>query len=123
MTNELYGKLYDLLVTLTPNVYRNKAISGVFPYCVIKIDTMIDTYPTHDYSVVLAFYDKDVQSIQPLETLADNTVKMLNNQVLSSTNQTYHFKLSLRQFINSENLVGTQAIELQFLTRTYLKGV
>ena len=44
MTNELYGKLYDLLVhTDSKCVYRNKAISGVFPYCVIKIDTMIDT--------------------------------------------------------------------------------
>lgn len=122
MTNELYGKLYDLLVTLTPNVFRNKAIASIFPYCTIKIDTMIDTYPTNDYSVVIAFFNKDGESIKPLETLADETVELLNNNVFESTTQQYHFKLSLRQFINAENLVGTQAIELQFLTRVYVKG-
>lgn len=123
MTNELYDVLYNNIKTITPNVFRNKAKAGVYPYCVIRIDTMVDTYPTLDYSAIITFFDKDGKSIKPLEIMADETVDLLNNKVLSSENQYYHSTLSLRQFINSEYLVGTQAIELQFLIKIYRKDV
>ena len=122
MTNELYDVLYDAISAIVPNLYRNKAQTGVFPYATIKIDTLIDTYPTHDYTVVIALYDKDGVSIKPLENKADSVIQLLNNQVLESNGTYYHFTLSLRQFINSEYLVGTQEIELQLLARTYSKG-
>lgn len=122
MTNELYDVLYDTISPIVPNLYRNKAQTSVFPYATIKIDTLIDTYPTHDYSVIVALYDKDGISIKPLENKADGVIELLNNQILESNGTYYHFTLSLRQFINSEYLVGTQAIELQLLARTYSKG-
>lgn len=122
MTNDLYNVLYDNISPIVPNLFRNKAQTGVFPYATIKIDTMTDSYPTHDYSVVVAFYNKDSESIKPLETQADNVVALLNNKVIESNGIYYHFTLSLRQFINAEYLVGTQAIELQLLARIYSKG-
>ena len=122
MTNELYDVLYDTISPVVPNLYRNKAQTGIFPYATIKIDTMTDSYPTHDYSLVIAFYNKDSESIKPLETQADNVIALLNNKVIESNGTYYHFTLSLRQFINSEYLVGTQAIEIQLLARTYSKG-
>lgn len=123
MTNELYNLIYDEIIKSYSNVYRTRAISNApFPYIVIKNVTLVDTYPTHDYSITIVAYDDANKAVSNLENIADTLQNLFNNNTYESENQNYHFTLSMRQNIDSEYLVATNAIELQMLVRVYRKG-
>ena len=122
MTNELFDFLNVQIKTILPNFYRNRALTTApFPYGVCKFDVLSDTYPTYDYSVVMALYEKVGVSIRELENKADSIIKLLNNNVFESDGYRYHFTLSMRQMIDEQHLEGSQVIELQFLVRMYGK--
>jgi hypothetical protein len=118
-SNLLADKVLAFLKTKHSRVYRNKPPKApTFPYIVFHLSSVMDSYPSNDYSVRVDIFESPDKAIRDIETLADN-IDTLNDSVIKDTGINAHFTRQNRQFVSSTDLIEAQMISLDFLARVY----
>lgn len=144
--NALADEVLTYLETKHQRVYRNKAPSTIivnnvkiptpFPYVVFRIDSVTNTMPSEDYYLNIDIYEDVNKSVREMEDLADsidgdslifdkdNNPKIptgLNQKVINTSTLNLHFDREQRQYIEANELVSAQAINIRYVVRAYFK--
>jgi hypothetical protein len=118
-TNLLADKVLAFLKTKHTRVYRNKPpTTPTFPYVVFNVQSVSDTYPSNDYSVVVDIFEDPHTSVRVIETLADS-IDLLNDSVIKDTGINAHFTRTSRQFVDNTDLISAQLISISYTARVY----
>lgn len=121
-TNAVADKVLEYLSTKHTRVYRNRAPqSPVFPYVVFRVESVMNNSPSEDFYINVDVYDDVAKSVRTIEDLADTIDAGLNMTVVNTSVLNMHFLREARQFIDDEELVGKQMINLRYNTRIYFK--
>ena len=121
-TNMIADALLAFLETKHSRVYRNKAPrSPIFPYVVFRLESVIDSTPSEDFYVYVDIYEDTTKSVRFMEDLADTIDNALNDTVMNADGFNAHFMREGRQFIDGNELVSSQVINLRYNTRIYFK--
>lgn len=121
-TNAVADKVLEYLSTKHTRVYRNRAPqSPVFPYVVFRVESVMNNSPSEDFYINVDVYDDVSKSVRTIEDLADTIDSGLNMTVVNTSVLNMHFLREARQFIDDEELVGKQMINLRYNTRIYFK--
>lgn len=120
-TNKVADNLFTLLSGKHSRVYRNAPPSNpTFPYVVFNVETMSDTYPSHDYYVYVDVFDAPQGSVRTMETLAD-TIQSISRSVINNNDLTMQIEPISRQFVSATDLTTSKMITMQFSCRVYFK--
>lgn len=121
-TNAVADKVLEYLSTKHTRVYRNRAPqSPTFPYVVYRVESVMNNSPSEDFYINVDVYDDVSKSVRTIEDLADTIDAGLNMTVVNTSVLNMHFLREQRQFIDDEELVGKQMINLRYNTRIYFK--
>lgn len=121
-TNAVADEVLEYLSTKHARVYRNRAPqSPVFPYVVFRVESVLNNSPSEDFYINVDVYDDVSKSVRTIEDLADTIDSGLNMTVVNTSVLNMHFLREARQFIDDEELVGKQMINLRYNTRIYFK--
>lgn len=121
-TNAVADKVLEYLSTKHARVYRNRAPqSPTFPYVVYRVESVMNNSPSEDFYINVDVYDDVSKSVRTIEDLADTIDAGLNMTVVNTSVLNMHFLREQRQFIDDEELVGKQMINLRYNTRIYFK--
>lgn len=130
-TNELADAVLAFLLTTHARVYRNsEPADPSFPYIVFLVDSATLTNPGSDCYVNVKIFESPRASVRTMETLADAIVgdgqritatspSGLDNRVVVTSNTMTHFQLEQKQYIDTNDLVTAQMIDLRFVARSY----
>lgn len=121
-TNAVADEVLEYLSTKHTRVYRNRAPqSPVFPYVVFRVESVMNNSPSEDFYINVDIYEDVSKSVRTIEDLADTIDSGLNMTVMNTSVLNMHFLREARQFIDDEELVGKQMINLRYNTRIYFK--
>lgn len=121
-TNAVADKVLEYLSTKHTRVYRNRAPqSPTFPYVVFRVESVMNNSPSEDFYINVDIYEDVSKSVRTIEDLADAIDSGLNMTVVNTSVLNMHFLREARQFIDDEELVGKQMINLRYNTRIYFK--
>ena len=121
-TNMIADALLAFLETKHSRVYRNKATrSPIFPYVVFRLESVIDSTPSEDFYVYVDIYEDTTKSVRFMEDLADTIDNALNDKVMNADGFNAHFMREGRQFIDGNELVSSQVINMRYNTRIYFE--
>ena len=121
-TNAVADEVLEYLSTKHARVYRNRAPqSPVFPYVVFRVESVLNNSPSEDFYINVDIYEDVSKSVRTIEDLADTIDSGLNMAVMNTSELNMHFLREARQFIDDEELVGKQMINLRYNTRIYFK--
>ncbi len=121
-TNAVADEVLEYLSTKHARVYRNRAPqSPVFPYVVFRVESVLNNSPSEDFYINVDIYEDVSKSVRTIEDLADSIDSGLNMAVMNTSELNMHFLREARQFIDDEELVGKQMINLRYNTRIYFK--
>lgn len=121
-TNAVADEVLEYLSTKHARVYRNRAPqSPTFPYVVFRVESVLNNSPSEDFYINVDIYEDVSKSVRTIEDLADTIDSGLNMTVVNTSVLNMHFLREARQFINDEELVGKQMINLRYNTRIYFK--
>ncbi|MDD3173358.1 MAG: hypothetical protein PHF63_06830 [Herbinix sp.] len=120
--NAVADQILEFLNTKHLRVYRNKAPKEVdFPYMVYKVESVMNTMPSEDLYLYIDIYEDINKSVRVMEDLADSIDNELNQKIINTDTLNLYFDREARQYINSEELVGTHLINLRYVIRAYFK--
>lgn len=120
--NYAADKVLEFLKEKHAKVYRNRSPqNATFPYVVFRLESVINSYPSEDLYLNIDVYDDVAKSVRTIEDLADTIDNDLNLKVINDNNINLFFDREQRQYIPTEELVGTQAINLRYVVRAYFK--
>lgn len=121
-TNAVADEVLEYLSTKHARVYRNRAPqSPMFPYVVFRVESVMNNSPSEDFYINVDVYDDVSKSVRTIEDLADTIDTGLNMTVVNTSVLNMHFLREQRQYIDDEELVGKQMINLRYNTRIYFK--
>ena len=121
-TNAVADEVLEYLSTKHARVYRNRAPqSPVFPYVVFRVESVLNNSPSEDFYINVDIYEDVSKSVRTIEDLADSIDSGLNMAVINTSVLNMHFLREARQFVDDEELVGKQMINLRYNTRIYFK--
>lgn len=121
-TNAVADEVLEYLSTKHTRVYRNRAPqSPAFPYVVFRVESVLNNSPSEDFYINVDIYEDVSKSVRTIEDLADSIDSGLNMAVMNTSELNMHFLREARQFIDDEELVGKQMINLRYNTRIYFK--
>ena len=121
-TNAVADEVLEYLSTKHARVYRNRAPqSPVFPYVVFRVESVLNNSPSEDFYINVDVYEDVPKSVRTIEALADSIDNGLNMQVINTDVLNMHFLREARQFVDDQELVGKQMINLRYNTRIYFK--
>lgn len=121
-TNAVADEVLEYLSTKHTRIYRNRAPqSPAFPYVVFRVDSVLNNSPSEDFYINVDIYEDVSKSVRTIEDLADTIDKGLNMAVINTSALNMHFLREARQFVDDEELVGKQMINLRYNTRIYFK--
>lgn len=121
-TNAVADEVLEYLSTKHTRVYRNRAPqSPTFPYVVYRVESVLNNSPSEDFYINVDIYEDVSKSVRTIEDLADSIDSELNMAVMNTSALNMHFLREARQFIDDEELVGKQMINLRYNTRIYFK--
>lgn len=136
-TNEVADEILLYLNLKHPRVYRNKAPqSPVFPYVVYRVGNVTNSYPSEDFYLNIDIYDDVNASVRTIEDLADlidgdgksfdeNNISKeptgLNLKAINTDILNLYFDREQRQYIEANELVSAQAINIRYVVRAYFK--
>lgn len=121
-TNAVADEVLEYLSTKHARVYRNRAPqSPVFPYVVFRVESVLNNSPSEDFYINVDIYEDVSKSVRTIEDLADTIDSGLNMTVMNTSELNMHFLREARQFVDDEELVGKQMINLRYNTRIYFK--
>jgi hypothetical protein len=121
-TNAVADEVLEYLSTKHARVYRNRAPqSPTFPYVVFRVESVLNNSPSEDFYINVDIYEDVSKSVRTIEDLADTIDAGLNMTVINTSVLNMHFLREARQFIDDEELVGKQMINLRYNTRIYFK--
>lgn len=121
-TNAVADEVLEYLSTKHARVYRNRAPqSPVFPYVVFRVESVLNNSPSEDFYINVDIYEDVSKSVRTIEDLADTIDSGLNMAVMNTSALNMHFLREVRQFVDDEELVGKQMINLRYNTRIYFK--
>lgn len=121
-TNAVADEVLEYLSTKHTRVYRNRAPqSPVFPYVVYRVESVLNNSPSEDFYINVDIYEDVSKSVRTIEDLADSIDSGLNMAVMNTSELNMHFLREARQFVDDEELVGKQMINLRYNTRIYFK--
>lgn len=129
-TNAVADSILAFLEGKHERVYRNKATkSPIFPYVVFRLESVSPSSPSDDYYLNVDIYEDSESSVRPMEDLADSIdgngnyldPTGLNQKTINTDLFSAYFDREQRQHIPSEELVGSQAINMRYNTRIYFK--
>ena len=122
-TNAVADEVAIYLESKHGRVYRTKAPqSPVFPYVVYRLDTIIDTIPSDDFSIIVDIYEDASKSVRNIEDIADAIDNGLNHAVIDTNALNMHFERSIRQYVPEEELMGVHMVQLRGAARIDFKG-
>ena len=128
--NVLSDEILDFLKTKHTRVYRNKAPKDVvFPYVLFMVESVTNTMPSEDLYLNVDVYEDVNNSVRDIEDLADfidgdsNPLNPngLNQKIINTDTFNLYFNREARQYVNSEELIGTHLINLRYVVRAYFK--
>ena len=121
-TNAVADEVLEYLSTKHARVYRNRAPqSPTFPYVVFRVESVLNNSPSEDFYINVDIYEDVSKSVRTIEDLADTIDSGLNMAVINTSVLNMHFLREARQFVDDEELVGKQMINLRYNTRIYFK--
>lgn len=121
-TNAVADEVLEYLSTKHTRVYRNRAPqSPAFPYVVFRVESVLNNSPSEDFYINVDIYEDVSKSVRTIEDLADTIDAGLNMEVMNTSALNMHFLREARQFVDDEELVGKQMINLRYNTRIYFK--
>ena len=121
-TNAVADEVLEYLSTKHTRIYRNRAPqSPAFPYVVFRVDSVLNNSPSEDFYINVDIYEDVSKSVRTIEDLADTIDAGLNMEVMNTSELNMHFLREARQFVDDEELVGKQMINLRYNTRIYFK--
>ena len=121
-TNAVADEVLEYLSTKHARVYRNRAPqSPVFPYVVFRVESVLNNSPSEDFYINVDIYEDVSKSVRTIEDLADTIDAGLNMAVINTSALNMHSLREARQFVDDEELVGKQMINLRYNTRIYFK--
>jgi len=121
-TNAVADEVLEYLSTKHARVYRNRAPqSPTFPYVVFRVESVLNNSPSEDFYINVDIYEDVSKSVRTIEDLADTIDSGLNMMVINTSVLNMHFLREARQFVDDEELVGKQMINLRYNTRIYFK--
>lgn len=121
-TNAVADEVLEYLSTKHARVYRNRAPqSPVFPYVVFRVESVLNNSPSEDFYINVDIYEDVSKSVRTIEDLSDTIDAGLNMAVMNTSVLNMHFLREARQFVDDEELVGKQMINLRYNTRIYFK--
>ena len=121
-TNAVADEMLEYLSTKHARVYRNRAPqSPVFPYVVFRVESVLNNSPSEDFYINVDIYEDVSKSVRTIEDLSDTIDAGLNMAVMNTSVLNMHFLREARQFVDDEELVGKQMINLRYNTRIYFK--
>lgn len=121
-TNAVADEMLEYLSTKHTRVYRNRAPqSPIFPYVVFRVESVLNNNPSEDFYINVDIYEDVSKSVRTIEDLADTIDSGLNMTVMNTSVLNMHFLREARQFVDDEELVGKQMINLRYNTRIYFK--
>ena len=121
-TNAVADEVLEYLSTKHTRVYRNRAPqSPAFPYVVFRVESVLNNSPSEDFYINVDIYEDVSKSVRTIEDLADSIDSGLNMAVINTSALNMHFLREARQFVDDEELVGKQMINLRYNTRIYFK--
>jgi len=121
-TNAVADEVLEYLSTKHARVYRNRAPqSPVFPYVVFRVESVLNNSPSEDFYINVDIYGDVSKSVRTIEDFADTIDSGLNMTVMNTSVLNMHFLREARQFVDDEELVGKQMINLRYNTRIYFK--
>lgn len=121
-TNAVADEILEYLSTKHTRVYRNRAPqSPIFPYVVFRVESVLNNNPSEDFYINVDIYEDVSKSVRTIEDLADTIDSGLNMRVINTSVLNMHFLREVRQFVDDEELVGKQMINLRYNTRIYFK--
>lgn len=120
--NDVADEVLIQLSEVHSRVYRNKAPkNATAPYCVFRIDSVTNSYPSDDMYLNIDIYDKTENSVRDMEELADAINQKLNHTVRNTSNLNMHYELESRQYVPPEELVAWHFVNLRYVLRVYYK--
>lgn len=120
-TNAVADLLLTELSTKHARVYRNAPPSKpIKPYVVFDVESVMDTYPSHNYYVYIDIFDSPNVAVREISTIADS-IEGLCRSVIDSEAINIQIEKINRQFVSSDDLTSSQMIALQFDCRVYFK--
>ncbi len=121
-TNAVADEVLEYLSTKHTRIYRNRAPqSPVFPYVVFRVESVLNNSPSEDFYINVDIYEDVSKSVRTIEDLADTIDSGLNMAVINTSALNMHFLREARQFVDDEELVGKQMINLRYNTIIYFK--
>jgi hypothetical protein len=119
-TNAIADIVGDYLETKHSRVYRAKAPSQkAFPYVVYRVESVMDTYPSHDFYLNVDIYEDPNKSVRAVEDLADAIETGINHKVIIENGVNLQFEKEQRQSIDAQDLLGTYLVNIRFVVRGY----
>lgn len=108
------------LTTKHSRIYRAKAPKErVYPYVVYRIESVMDTYPSHDFYLNVDIYEDPNKSVRAVEDLADAIETGINHKVIIENGVNLQFEKEQRQSIDAQDLLGTYLVNIRFVVRGY----
>ena len=129
-TNAVADEVLEYLSTKHTRVYRNRAPqSPAFPYVVFRVESVLNNSPSEDFYINVDIYEDVSKSVRTIEDLADSidgngdylNPTGLNQGIITTDIFSAYFDRENRQFVDDEELVGKQMINLRYNTRIYFK--
>ena len=129
-TNAVADEVLEYLSTKHTRIYRNRAPqSPVFPYVVYRVESVLNNSPSEDFYINVDIYEDVSKSVRTIEDLADTidgngdylNPTGLNQGIITTDIFSAYFDRENRQFVDDEELVGKQMINLRYNTRIYFK--
>lgn len=119
-SNDVADIIGGKLTPLISRTYRSKRPpSATFPYCVYRVESVSDAYPSEELYVNIDLYEAPTASVRAVETLADSIVAELNHKVIIQNKVNLHFELEQRQSVDAQALVEAYMINIRFAVRAY----
>lgn len=119
-SNDVADIIGAKLTPIISRTYRAKRPAGAtFPYCVYRVESVSDTYPSEELYVNIDLYEAPTASVRAVETLADSIVAELNHKVIIQNKVNLHFELEQRQSVDAQALVEAYMINIRFAVRAY----
>lgn len=120
-TNKIADSILSILSIIHTRVYRNAPpLNPIFPYVVFDCESISDSKPSHDYYIYINIYDSPTSSVLVINDLADR-IEELDESLINNSDFNLYLTRINRQFISSNELTKSQAINLQMSARVYFK--
>ena len=121
-SNLVADTIESALKTQFERVYRNRPpVNPTYPYIIFNAESIMDTIPSDDYTVYVNIVENPNVVTRAIETLADTIDTYINGRIINTTAINIRFERSLRQLIPANDLVNAQMIQLQYVSRVYIK--